>query len=307
MQGQSQIPGLGICTVEITTTTIAETAENMPFNVFHDITGLTQGLGFSWVELTYGVYWTRNKVDNSNIATTDDWSVLIHSMGIPGTGVISQGTYTLTDHLDWLSLIGLINGYYTSTDGVTMRKYVFRWYPISDTIAPTPPTNLTYLEANSYNVTLSWSAATDNLAVTSYNIYKGGQLWVANITALTSLTTITVKVFGLAPSTNYTFTVKAKDAANNISIDSNSLSVSTATLSSESFKYNPLSIYPNPTKNLLHINLENELSGKITDLTGKTLMTVSTKDIDISSLSAGIYLLDIISEEKHYVSKIVKE
>ena len=52
MQGQSQIPGLGICTVEITTTTIAETAENMPFNVFHDITGLTQGLGFSWVELT---------------------------------------------------------------------------------------------------------------------------------------------------------------------------------------------------------------------------------------------------------------
>ncbi len=78
-------------------------------------------------------------------------------------------------------------------------------------------------------------------------------------------------------------------------------------LSTDSFNPNSLSIYPNPTKDLLHIDLQNELSGKITDLTGKILMTINTKDIDVSSLSAGIYLLDIVSEEKHYVSKIVKE
>ena len=75
----------------------------------------------------------------------------------------------------------------------------------------------------------------------------------------------------------------------------------------KTFDETELIFYPNPTKDLLHIDLPNELSGKITDLAGKTLMTVSTKDIDVSSLSAGIYLLDIVSEDKHYVSKIVKE
>jgi Leucine-rich repeat (LRR) protein len=70
---------------------------------------------------------------------------------------------------------------------------------------------------------------------------------------------------------------------------------------------NFIKIYPNPTKDLLHLDLQNELSGIITDLTGKTLMNVNTKDVDVSSLSAGIYLLEVTSEGKHYVSKIVKQ
>ncbi len=68
-----------------------------------------------------------------------------------------------------------------------------------------------------------------------------------------------------------------------------------------------LIFYPNPMQNVLHIDYDNEFSGKITDISGKTLMNINTKDIDVSSLSAGIYLLDIVSDEKHYVSKIVKE
>jgi hypothetical protein len=33
----------------------------------------------------------------------------------------------------------------------------------------------------------------------------------------------------------------------------------------------------------------------------------NTKEIDVSSLSAGIYLLDITSEGKHYTQKIIKQ
>ena len=67
-------------------------------------------------------------------------------------------------------------------------------------------------------------------------------------------------------------------------------------------------INSNPHKTNKELNqLKNELSGKIIDLTGKNLMNVNTKYIDVSSLSAGIYLLDIVSDDKHYVSKIVKE
>ena len=78
-------------------------------------------------------------------------------------------------------------------------------------------------------------------------------------------------------------------------------------LATENYVNNAIITYPNPTKDLLHIDLQNELSGKITDLTGKTLMNVTTKDIDVSSLSAGIYLLDITSEGKHYRKKIIKQ
>jgi hypothetical protein len=75
----------------------------------------------------------------------------------------------------------------------------------------------------------------------------------------------------------------------------------------ENTKENVVMVYPNPTKDLLHFDIEKEILGKITDLTGKTLMNVTTKDIDLSSLSAGIYILDILSEGKRYTKKIIKE
>lgn len=70
---------------------------------------------------------------------------------------------------------------------------------------------------------------------------------------------------------------------------------------------NNLNVYPNPTNDLLHIDLKNELSGKISDLMGKNLMNVTAKDIDVSTLSAGIYMLDIVSDGKRYTTKIIKK
>lgn len=88
-----------------------------------------------------------------------------------------------------------------------------------DTEAPTAPT-LSANNTTSTKTTLSWSGATDNVAVASYDIYKDGVL-VANST--TSPYTVT----GLSASTSYVFTVKAKDASNNISVSSNAVTVTT--------------------------------------------------------------------------------
>jgi hypothetical protein len=85
------------------------------------------------------------------------------------------------------------------------------------------------------------------------------------------------------------------------------IKLTAANLANDSFASTTITTYPNPTKDILHIDIENELLGKISNLTGKTLMTINTKDIDVSSLSAGIYVLDIVSDNKRYVSKIVKE
>ena len=78
----------------------------------------------------------------------------------------------------------------------------------SDTEAPTIPTNVNTSSITSNSVTVTWTASTDNVAVTSYEVFVDG---VSNKTTSTTSTDIT----GLNPSTTYTFTVRALDAAGN--------------------------------------------------------------------------------------------
>jgi chitodextrinase/uncharacterized Ntn-hydrolase superfamily protein len=89
-----------------------------------------------------------------------------------------------------------------------------------DTEAPTVPTNLTANNTTTTSTDLSWTASTDNVGVTGYDVYEG--MAVIGSTATTSF-----NVTGLTPSTNYSFTVVAKDAAGNESTASAPLVVST--------------------------------------------------------------------------------
>ncbi|WP_370898361.1 reprolysin-like metallopeptidase [Chryseobacterium gossypii] len=97
----------------------------------------------------------------------------------------------------------------------------------TDTVAPTAPA-LTASGTTSTTTNLSWSGATDNVAVTGYDVYQGGSL--IGSTASTSYT-----VTGLTPSTTYSFTVRAKDAAGNASVSSNTVSVTTLAGSTVSY------------------------------------------------------------------------
>ena len=81
----------------------------------------------------------------------------------------------------------------------------------------------------------------------------------------------------------------------------------TSDLATNNFAINTITTYPNPMQNTLHVEIEKEFTGTIFDITGKTLMTINTKDIDVSSLTAGIYLIDIIYENKHYTKKLIKQ
>jgi chitinase len=92
---------------------------------------------------------------------------------------------------------------------------------VVDTIAPSVPASLTSPSQTSTTVNLAWAASTDNVGVTSYDIYRGGTILAGSST--TASTTVT----GLTASTAYTFTVKAKDAAGNVSAASSALSVTT--------------------------------------------------------------------------------
>ena len=67
---------------------------------------------------------------------------------------------------------------------------------------------------------MSWSGATDNVAVTSYDVYKDGAF-------LINVASSPYTAVGLTPNTAYTFYVKAKDAAGNASANSNTVNVTT--------------------------------------------------------------------------------
>ncbi|WBV59876.1 endonuclease [Chryseobacterium camelliae] len=93
--------------------------------------------------------------------------------------------------------------------------------PVVDNQAPTSPTNLAASNPTSNSISLSWTAATDNVGVAGYDIYFSNGTFYATVTG----TTATVQ--GLTPSTIYTFYVIAKDAAGNSSPQSNTATETT--------------------------------------------------------------------------------
>ncbi|MEU8630196.1 glycosyl hydrolase family 18 protein [Streptomyces sp. NPDC048669] len=94
--------------------------------------------------------------------------------------------------------------------------------PATDTSPPTAPGTLHSTATDSSSVTLAWTASTDNQRVAAYDIYRG-----TTLATTVSGTTTTATIGGLSPSTSYTFTVKARDPADNSSPASNTLTVKT--------------------------------------------------------------------------------
>jgi chitodextrinase len=90
----------------------------------------------------------------------------------------------------------------------------------ADNQAPTTPTNLVSSKIAQSSLSLSWSPSTDNFDIVIYDLYKDGVLY-------SSTSSTSVIITGLTPSTNYTFTVKARDNSGNTSSASTVLSVTT--------------------------------------------------------------------------------
>ncbi len=90
----------------------------------------------------------------------------------------------------------------------------------ADTQAPTAPTGLAASNVTQTTLTLNWNASTDNVGVTGYDVYQGA----SNIG---TVTTTSANITGLSAGTAYTFTVRAKDAAGNVSAASNAVNVTT--------------------------------------------------------------------------------
>ncbi len=90
----------------------------------------------------------------------------------------------------------------------------------SDSMPPSTPTNLHSMGVTESSVNLMWNAATDNVAVTGYQVSRDGVvIGTTNKLVLTDS--------GLQPGSSYRYVVRAVDGAGNISPVSNTLSITT--------------------------------------------------------------------------------
>ena len=92
--------------------------------------------------------------------------------------------------------------------------------PPGDTQAPTTPSSLVASVVSSNQINLSWSASTDDVAVTGYKIYREGTYIATSASPLYTNT-------GLSAATAYSYKVSAIDAAGNESSQSSTASATT--------------------------------------------------------------------------------
>ncbi len=161
------------------------------------------------------------------------------TMNLTVGGTFTDPGATATDNVDGnlTSSIVVTGSVNTSTVGTYTLNYnvsdaagnaaaqVSRTVNVNaDTQAPTAPTNVTASNIAQTTATLNWSASTDNVAVTGYEVFSGS-------TSVGTVTGTSANITGLTANTSYTYTVKAKDAAGNASASSSSVTFTTLSTS----------------------------------------------------------------------------
>lgn len=173
--------------------------------------------------------------------------------------------------------------------------------PVIDNEAPTAASNLVANNPTSNSISLSWTAATDNIGVTAYEIYANGTL-KATVTGTSTVVT------GLSSSTTYNFYIIAKDAFGNASPQSNIATEITlagqpggnTSCGTENFSNIPTST--NPAYDT-RVWTNNNITWTATDaridqtITGKAI-TIRNGTLTSSTISGGIQSLTLTTQLK---------
>jgi chitodextrinase len=171
---------------------------------------------------------------------------------------------------------------------------------LPDTQPPTVPTGLNAVSSSPTKVDLSWGAASDNVAVTGYTIYRDG----GSLTTVSG-STLSFSDTTVAPATAYTYTVDAFDQAGNHSSKSGPAAVTTQSLAT-SLTFGPVAdtyvSASSPTSNYgtattLRTDGSPDLHGylrfNVQGIAGRTISKVTLKLYANSSSNQGIQILAV--------------
>lgn len=177
-------------------------------------TGSTGAATLSWTAATDNIGVTRYDIHRSTTA------------GFTPSAANKVGSSTSLGYVD----SGLANGTYyyrvAAADAAGNLSPASNEASATASTDTTPPTAAANLSAtlNGTQVGLSWSAATDNVGVTSYQVTRNGS-------PIGTSATTTFTDNATQPATTYSYTVTARDAGGNVGPASNSATVTTGSAS----------------------------------------------------------------------------
>jgi chitodextrinase len=197
-------------------------------HIFFDVSNTNFTITNSAPDTTAPTAATLSASGTTANSTNLSWSGATDNIGVSGYDVYQDGVFRASVTGTTFTATGL-SASTTYTFYVIAKDAAGNFSPASntvnvstltpDTTPPTAPT-LSASGTTSSSTNLAWSGATDNVAVTSYDVYRNG-------TFLASTAATTYAVTGLTASTAYSFYVIAKDAAGNVSPASNTVNVTT--------------------------------------------------------------------------------
>ena len=190
------VSGLSTAAVVTTPTTPDTTAPSTPTGLAASAVSDTR-INLNWLASTDNVGVTGYRIfRNGSLLTT-----LGNVITFQDTGLNPVTTYSYRVHA--LDAAGNVSAQSNAASATTQAT--------PDTIAPTAPTGVAAAAISSSRIGVSWSASTDNVAVTGYHVYRD------NVFLATLGNVTTYESTGLAASTAYTYRVDAIDAVGNIS------------------------------------------------------------------------------------------
>ncbi|MBN1171034.1 MAG: cellulase family glycosylhydrolase [Micromonosporaceae bacterium] len=150
----------------------------------------------------------------------DDWATWDEEKYALLKGALWQhnGKFVSLDHQVPLGGAGV-------TTSITLAERYSGGAGGGDTTAPTVPGTPIASEVTATTVQLSWSASTDDTGVTAYDVLRATGGGTASVVATVSGTSYPTR--GLSGATTYTFSVRARDAAGNVSAASAPVTVTT--------------------------------------------------------------------------------
>jgi chitodextrinase len=191
---------------ELVVTTSSTLSDTIAPTVPTDLTATATGAG---------------RVDLSWAPSTDDVGVTGYNIFRNGAQVGSSTTPSFADStaLPQTSYSYAVSAFDASGNTSALSDPASVTTP-ADTTAPSVPANLTATAAGSNQVNLAWTGSTDDVAVSGYEVSRDG-------IALATSSTPSFADTSAQPSTTYTYTVAALDAAGNRSQESNSATATT--------------------------------------------------------------------------------
>ncbi|MCB4809224.1 fibronectin type III domain-containing protein [Tamlana sp. 62-3] len=220
---------------------------------------------------------TETTVDLTWTASTDNVAIegyLIYKINngvslLQNVGNINNFTLTnLTEGTDYSIIIRAYDS--AGNQSGNTNTVSFTTLTSEDTEAPTAPLNLVANSITETSAILSWTASTDNIGVTGYDIYVNDSLFTS-VGAVTSYT-----LTDLSPETNYTVYIRAFDVAGNTSNPSVSEIFSTLTAVDTEAPTTPLNL----------------VASSITETSATLSWTASTDNIGVTGYE--IYINDTL-------------